>query len=112
MTTGQIMFYCGLSLLGLTIITTIIFLLKRPKYIPENAVYEKATAGHTQRLRNGYPTERETIRREKPQDSPLPPTELVETEKLEHGTAAIFQTDVLPQLEETELLSSAEETEQ
>ena len=64
MTTGQIVFYSGVALLVLTIVTAIVFLIKKPKYIPEKAVYGAAASNVTQRLRNGYPTEQVTIRRE------------------------------------------------
>ena len=37
MTTGQLLFYAGAALLGLTVILLIIFLIKRPKYQPEGA---------------------------------------------------------------------------
>lgn len=63
MTTGQLVFYGGLALLGLTIIVAIVFLIKKPTYQPENSIYEGAAPSRTQPLRNGYPTEKETIRR-------------------------------------------------
>ena len=63
MTTGQLVFYGGLALLGLTTIIAIVFLVKKPTYRPESPIYETTAAGHTQPLRNGYPTEKETIRR-------------------------------------------------
>lgn len=63
MTTGQLLFYAGIALLALTVILAVIFLIKKPVYHPENAVYTGST-GQTQKLRNGYPTDRLTIRRE------------------------------------------------
>ncbi len=99
MTTGQLIFYSGLALLCLTVLTAIVFIVKRPKYRPENAVYESAEAGQTQRLRNGYPTERQTIRRDKSAEVPEP-TELIKTGKQE--TAGFFQveqTEILPPTE-------------
>ena len=36
MTFGQILFYSGIGLLGLTIILTIVFIIKKPKYTPES----------------------------------------------------------------------------
>jgi len=98
MTTGQLIFYSGLALLGLTVLTAVIFIVKRPKYRPENAVYESAEAGQTQRLRNGYPTERQTIRRDKPAGA-SEPTELIKTGQ---ETAGFFQA------EETEILPTTE----
>lgn len=63
MTTGHLVFYGGLALLGLTILAAIIFLVKKPIYHPEDPIYETTGAGSTQHLRNGFPTEKETIRR-------------------------------------------------
>lgn len=92
MTIGQATFWSGIGLLVFTILLCVFFWLKKPKYIPENITYENTETGRTQRLQNGYPTERETIRREMPID-PLSPTWLEETEKLDRKTAAIFQTE-------------------
>lgn len=59
MTTGQILFYCGAALLGLTLILLIIFLIKKPKYEPETAAYDGVVGPNgTQNFRNGYPTVR------------------------------------------------------
>lgn len=102
MTTGQLVFYSGFVLFGLTIITTIVFLLKRPRYIPENAAYRNAAAGHPQQLQNSYPSELQAIHDEKAMDI-YSPIQFEETEKLETETAAIFQE------EETEILSPMEE---
>lgn len=63
MTTGQIIFFSGVALLVLTIILAIIFIIRKPKYIPGNAIYGEADR-NTQKLHNGYPTDRLTIRRE------------------------------------------------
>lgn len=63
MTTGQIIFFSGVALLILTIILAIIFIVKKPKYIPGNAIYSE-TDKVTQKLRNGYPTDRLTVHRE------------------------------------------------
>lgn len=87
MTTGQLVFYSGLALLGLTIITAIIFLIKKPKYMPENVVNEKVGGRRTQRRQNGYPTEREAIHR----SGSLAETELIDAEEVE--TAAGFPED-------------------
>lgn len=62
MTTGQILFYSGVGLLGLTVVLAIIFAIKKPQYKPGNVVYSAAD-GNTQKLRNGYPTDPLTIRR-------------------------------------------------
>lgn len=87
MTTGQLLFYGGAALLGLTVLLAIIFILKKPKYTPESAVYAGADPGRTGSLRNGYPTDRMTIRRE-PQ-------------------AQQAATAVIEQPQETELLTEA-----
>lgn len=63
MTTGQLVFYSGVGLLALTVLLGVFFLVKKPKYIPEQAVYEPGAPQQTQKLRNGYPTDRETRRR-------------------------------------------------
>ena len=56
MTLGQMIFYGGFALGGITVLLAIVFLIVKPKYKPQNASYAGA-AGATQRLRNGYPTE-------------------------------------------------------
>ena len=61
--TGQILFYSGAALLVLTIILAVVFIIKKPRYVPENAVYGNETPTRTQKLRNGYPTEAMTRRR-------------------------------------------------
>ena len=58
MTTGQLVFYSGVGLLALTVLLGVFFLVKKPKYIPEQAVYEPGAPQQTQKLRNGYPTDR------------------------------------------------------
>ena len=40
MTTGQIMFYGGIGLVALALLLLIVFMIKKPKYVPENAVYD------------------------------------------------------------------------
>lgn len=84
MTTGQMVFYSGVGLFILTIIVALVFLIRRPKYIPEKAVYGAAVSNATQRLRNGYPTEQVTIRRETvPADRETQATELIGDEETE-----------------------------
>ena len=91
MTTGEIIFYAGAALLVLTIILAVVFAVKKPQYKPENAAYIGADAGSTQRLRNGYPTDRLTVRAETK-------SELVsQTALLDERTEILPQTDVLPQ---------------
>ena len=90
MTTGEIIFYAGAALLVLTIILAVVFAIKKPQYKPENAAYIVSDAG-TQRLRNGYPTDRLTVRAETK-------SELVsQTALLDERTEILPQTDVLPQ---------------
>ena len=69
MTTGQLLFYGGAALLGLTVLLAIIFLIKKPKYVPESAAYAGADPGMTNSLRNGYPTDRMTVRRDQAQST-------------------------------------------
>lgn len=64
MTTGQIIFYSGIGMLILTVIIGIAFWIKKPRYTPEDAVYQDADGRGTQKLRSGYPTDRLTVRRE------------------------------------------------
>ena len=63
MTTGQLLFYGGAVLLGLTVLLAIIFIIKKPKYTPESAAYAEADPGRTNSLCNGYPTDRITVSR-------------------------------------------------
>ena len=64
MTTGQLLFYGGVALLGLTVVLAIVFLIAKPKYKPEVEANQGGDAGRTQPLLNGYPTDRMTVRRE------------------------------------------------
>lgn len=89
MTTGQLVFYGGVVLLGLTILAAIIFLVKKPTYQPEDPIYETTGAGRTQHLRNGFPTEKETIRR-------------VSSERTEPMETEAFDDDADPAAWETE----------
>lgn len=89
MTTGQLVFYGGVVLLGLTILAAIIFLVKKPTYQPEDPIYETTGAGRTQHLRNGFPTEKETIRR-------------VSSERTEPMETEAFDDDADPAARETE----------
>lgn len=105
MTTGQMVFYAGIGLLGLTIILAIIFLIKKPKYIPSKATYDVPKG--TQKLRNGYPTDRLTIRREEPVK---PVSETVKlpkkTVKLSDNETVRLEQETVPLSEETMPLQS------
>lgn len=57
MTTGQMLFYSGVGLLVLTILLAIVFLVKKPQYIPEQVGVGPDGSNQTQKLRNGYPTD-------------------------------------------------------
>lgn len=112
MTTGQLLFYSGAALLGLTVILAIIFIIKKPKYIPESAAYDGTAPGKTQRLRNGYPTDHLTVRRESVKQ-PSPETAVLSekmesimdtTEKLVATTAKLPDTAALD-AQETEKLT-------
>ena len=62
MTTGQLVFYAGVILLAATIVLAVVFAVKKPEYHPENAAL--ASEGErTAPLRNGFPTDRLTVRR-------------------------------------------------
>lgn len=93
MTTGQMLFYGGAVLLALTIVLAIIFVIVKPKYKPENGTYASEGPGITQKLLNGYPTDRMTIRRETatPSDSAISKSEQ-ETELMsENLTIPIYE---------------------
>lgn len=83
MSTGQLVFYSGVGLLIFTIILGIVFWVKKPQYIPENAAYDGGTDKNTRKLRSGYPTDRLTIRRE-----PEQPIQM-ETAVLQEDTAQL-----------------------
>lgn len=78
MTTGQLLFYGGVALLGLTVILAIIFFIADP--------------GRTQRLRNGYPTDRVTVRRDSPRHAP--PDEDLEDTELLSGVSTELMTEI------------------
>lgn len=97
MTPGELLFYGGAALLGLTVILAIVFLIAKPKYRPEYGTYDGGDPGKTQRLLNGYPTDRVTIRREPAR--PQAPAGPEETEKLTGGSGQIApgqETEALP----------------
>ena len=54
-------YYSGFGLLAFTILLLIIFIVRKPTYKPENADYIESGSG-TQKLRNGYSTDRMTKR--------------------------------------------------
>ena len=62
MTTGELIFYAGVVLLVTTIITAIIFVVKKPQYNPDKEIYRLHESG-TEPLLNSYPTEPLTIRK-------------------------------------------------
>lgn len=105
MTTGQILFLSGIGLLLLTLILAVIFIIKRPKYVPDSTVYGSAAADKTQRLRNGYPTDSITIRRESAQSTGA------DTDKQDQETELLTEklTELLP---DTEQLQKAKLLEQ
>lgn len=63
MTTGEMIFYAGAALLALTVVLAVVFAVKKPVYRPESAAADDRSA--TQPLRNGYPTDPLTVRRER-----------------------------------------------
>lgn len=109
MTFGQIIFYSGFGLLGVTLILMVIFLVKRPRYIPENAAHEIKELDQTQQLRSGYPTDPLTRRhniagQRQPQATarlPQNPTGSSETAVLgappQGGTVPLQSTGIPPQ---------------
>lgn len=97
MTTGELVFYSGIGLLALTVILAVLFAVKKPQYHPENAAMLSGD-GQTAPLRNGYPTDRLTVRRDR--TGTAGPTERIAAEK----TAPAAQ-ETLPLSGETALLS-------
>lgn len=101
MTTGQLMFYAGIGLFGLTVILAIVFMIKKPKYRPENAV---GGDGQTVPLRNGYPTEPVTARYDVTKGAA--DNGGGETELLPSGAGTVLLTgEVNSPADETQLLS-------
>lgn len=92
MTTGQLLFYAGIATLVLTVLLAVVFLVKKPRYDPESAAHS-ANTSQTQKLRNGYPTDRLTIRRE-PRENSVPSAVPAErgTERIEEIGANALQT--------------------
>lgn len=99
MTIGQLLFYGGAALLGLTVLLAVIFIIKKPKYTPETAAYVGTDPGRTQKLINGYPTDRMTIRRDLVQTDA--------TEKIDQSS----ETELLPETL-TELLPDTERSQE
>ena len=91
MTIGQLLFYGGAALLGLTVLLAVIFSIKKPKYTPESAAYAGTDPGRTNRLRNGYPTDRLAIRRESAQSA------ATETIEQSQETELLTETLIDPQ---------------
>ena len=67
MSTGQLVFYGGAALLAVTILLAVVFLIRKPVYTPEKAVYDGAAQNRTQPFRSGYPTDPLTVRRDTPE---------------------------------------------
>ena len=82
MTTGQLLFYGGVALLGLTVVLAIVFLIAKPKYKLEVEAHQGGDTGRTQPLLNGYPTDRMTVRRESKMAEAAKPNSGQETEMM------------------------------
>lgn len=96
MTTGEILFYSGVVLFVITIITAIVFSIKKPEYRPEKEIYRLNEAG-TEQLMNSYPTNPLTVRRKTTQSN----EQLIHNSKHENDTTVLLEND------ETELLEDA-----
>lgn len=96
MTPGSIVFYSGVGLMGLTLILGIVFFIKKPKYTPEKEVYNEQAVQATRRLRNGYPTDPLTVRRE-PANKTVPIEEGVDNATLPLQQETEMQQTVLLQ---------------
>lgn len=104
MTTGELVFYSGVGLLIFTLLLAVVFLIKRPKYVPEQLGHLPDGTGSTQKLRSGYPTDPLTHRRETggkaavsvsaPQAAPAPKPAAVSAAP---GTVPLEQSAAAPQ---------------
>ena len=113
MSTGQLVFYSGAALLAVTILLAVVFLIRKPVYTPEKAVYDGAAQNRTQTFRSGYPTDPLTVRRDAPvqaagtvplAEETLPLTQ--ETVPLSADTAPLMG-ETAPLAEETTPLAAA-----
>ena len=103
MTTGELVFYSGVGLLIVTLLLAVVFLIKRPRYVPEQLSHLPGGTGDTQKLRSGYPTDPLTHRRETggaeskapsaPSEPPAP-SAAPGTVPLEQGTVPLEQETV------------------
>lgn len=98
MTTGQLIYYSGIGLAVVTVIVVILFMIFRPKYKPGAATYLGNRTRATQRLRNGYPTDKMTRRRGKNNDSNEPTEIIADTNVSDKGkvTQSIFNDRINP----------------
>ena len=118
---SRILYYGGFGLLGFTVLLTLIFIIKRPKYNPDAAA--GSFSDQTQPLRNGFPTQKMTqTRATTPPPVPaetevLPQTELLPEAAVLQATEKLAETDILLEAEqilqterlaETELLPQGE----
>ena len=87
MTRGEMVFYAGVALLAATVILAIIFIVKKPRYVP--GAYHSAPE-ETVRLRNAYPTDRLTKRYPHSQETnhSESPEQLPETELMQNSEEA------------------------
>lgn len=94
MTQGQMMFLSGAVLLLLTIVLAIIFIIKKPRYSPEQ--FEGTDNGATSRFRNGYPTDRLTKRYPLVSEAPAQSVGVEEeTEHLQESSKLVEETEHL-----------------
>ena len=104
MSTGQLVFYGGAALLAVTILLAVVFLIRKPVYTPEKAVYDGAAQNRTQPFRSGSPTDPLTVRRDTPEkkaEETLPLAEETvpltqETPPLRDETVPLAAEAVLP----------------
>ena len=111
MTRGQMMFFSGVVLLIATITLAIIFLIKRPRYSPEQ--FTETGDRTTTRLRNGYPTDKLTKRYSSVSDAPSQPLSPAKEAEHFHASEATEKAKRLSQSigldEETERLQESAE---
>lgn len=92
MSSGNLVFYSGVGLLVFTLLLALVFLIKKPRYTPDQKTDTDQGVQRTQKLRNGYPTGSVPLFREASETEVL----------LSESQTPPSETELLPQ--ETELL--------
>lgn len=94
MTLGQILFYGGIGALLLTIAVGVLLWVKRPTYVPGDAVASE-DGNRTQPFRSGYPTKAMSAQKEAPPQGSSP-TDVGRTEKVAESKTATMGAERAP----------------